>query len=41
MMMNMYLKYNNPAENSDKGWEEYSIPLGNGYMGANVFGGIE
>jgi len=37
----LYLKYNKPAENSDKGWEEYSIPLGNGYMGANVFGGVE
>jgi len=36
--MNLYMKYNSPAENSDNGWEEYSLPLGNGYMGANVFG---
>ena len=39
--MQLYLRYDKPAENSDKGWEEYSIPLGNGYMGANVFGGVE
>jgi len=39
--MQMYLKYNSPAENSDIGWEKYSLPLGNGYMGANVFGGID
>ena len=23
---------------SDKGWEQYSLPIGNGYFGANVFG---
>ena len=39
--MQLVLRYNKAAENSDKGWEEYSIPLGNGYMGANVFGGVE
>lgn len=38
--MELSLKYNKPAENSDTGWEEYSIPVGNGYMGANIFGGI-
>ncbi len=39
--MKLNLKYNKPAENSDKGWEEYSLPLGNGFFGANVFGGID
>lgn len=39
--MQMYLRYNSPAENSDDGWEKYSLPLGNGYMGANVFGGVD
>jgi len=30
--------YDEPAPDSDSGWENWSIPLGNGYMGANVFG---
>lgn len=32
------LKYYRPAEDSVKGWEKYSLPLGNGYFGANIFG---
>lgn len=32
------LWYDEPAPNSDTGWEQWSIPLGCGYMGANVFG---
>ena len=32
------LKYNSPAEDSVQGWEYYSLPLGNGYFGANIFG---
>ena len=32
------LKYYAPAEDSDEGWERYSLPIGNGYFGANVFG---
>lgn len=39
--MKLNLRYDKPAENSDRGWEEYSIPVGNGYMGVNIFGGIE
>lgn len=31
--------YNEPAPDSDAGWVNDSIPMGNGYMGANVFGG--
>ena len=38
--MKLNLKYNKPAENNAKGWEEYSLPLGNGFFGANIFGGI-
>ena len=32
------LLYMMPAEDSDKGWEERSLPIGCGYFGANVFG---
>ncbi|WP_083191570.1 glycoside hydrolase family 95 protein [Formosa haliotis] len=31
--------YNEPAPNNDTGWINGSIPMGNGYMGINVFGG--
>jgi len=33
------LWYNEPAPNSNEGWVNRSIPMGNGYMGVNVFGG--
>ena len=33
------LWYNEPAPDSDAGWVNDSIPMGNGYMGVNVFGG--
>ena len=33
------LWYNEPAPDSDAGWVNRSIPMGNGYMGVNVFGG--
>ena len=29
------------SSGSDIGWEQYSLPIGNGYMGANVFGRTE
>jgi hypothetical protein len=32
------LWYDEPAPDSDQGWEMWSIPIGNGYMGVNVFG---
>ncbi|MBU2929887.1 glycoside hydrolase family 95 protein [Winogradskyella psychrotolerans] len=35
------LWYNEPAADSNKGWINSSIPMGNGYMGVNLFGGIE
>ncbi|QDS99448.1 glycoside hydrolase N-terminal domain-containing protein [Adhaeretor mobilis] len=33
------LWYDEPAPDSDAGWVKRSIPMGNGYMGINVFGG--
>ena len=34
------LWYEKPARTDYKGWEQQALPLGNGYMGAKVFGGI-
>ena len=33
------LWYDKPAPDTDFGWVNDSIPMGNGYMGVNVFGG--
>lgn len=33
------LWYQDPAPDNNAGWVNRSIPMGNGYMGANVFGG--
>lgn len=33
------LWYNEPAPDNDDGWADRSIPMGNGYMGVNLFGG--
>ena len=30
-----------PATDSIKGWERESYPIGNGWFGVNVFGGVE
>lgn len=35
------LKYHSPAEDSLHGWERYSLPIGNGYFGVNIFGGTD
>ncbi len=35
------LWYDEPAPDSDEGWANRSMPMGNGYMGINVFGGTE
>ena len=37
----LILQYDKPAPDSDLGWVNDSLPLGNGYMGVNVFGGID
>ncbi len=39
--MEYKLRYNRPAPDSDDGWEKYSMPIGNSYMGGNVFGGVD
>ena len=39
--MDLILKYNTPAPDSPEGWEKYSMPIGNSYLGGNVFGGVE
>lgn len=35
------LTYNQPAERTLDGWEKNSLPIGNGYAGASVFGGAD
>ena len=38
MIKNCVLKYYTPADDSLDGWERYSLPIGNGYFGASIFG---
>ena len=38
---NLRLWYNKPAQNNHYGWENESLPLGNGMMGCCIFGGVE
>ena len=33
--------FTEPAPDTGAGWEQYSLPLGNGYLGTSVFGGTE
>ena len=40
-MKKYVMKYREAAENSLTGWENSSLPIGNGYFGASVFGGIK
>ena len=37
----MQLRYKEPAPNTQDGWEKYSLPIGNGYAGASIFGGTD
>ena len=39
--MNYIMRYTRPAADSDYGWEHQSLPIGNGWLGANVFGIID
>ena len=41
MSKDLKLKYKTPAERTNEGWEKYSLPIGNGYGGASVFGGTD
>ena len=36
----LVLSYSKPAPLGPKGWENESLPLGNGFFGVNVFGGV-
>ena len=38
MKKQLIMRYFSPAESSNEGWEKYSLPVGNGYFGASVFG---
>lgn len=38
-MKDLKLRYKTSAERTIDGWEKYSLPIGNGYGGASVFGG--
>ena len=40
-MRELKLKYKKPAPDSDFGWENYSLPIGCGWFGVNVFGIVE
>ena len=35
------LQYDEPAPDSHDGWESWALPLGNGHMGAMIFGGTD
>jgi alpha-L-fucosidase 2 len=37
---NLTLWYTSPAPVSEAGWQEYSLPVGNGHLGATVFGQV-
>lgn len=37
-MKKLTMRYFAPAERTDEGWEKYSLPIGNGYFGASIFG---
>lgn len=41
MKKELIMRYFSPAERTDEGWEKYSLPIGNGYFGASVFGGYD
>ena len=41
MSKELKLRYKTPADRTNDGWERYSLPVGNGYGGANVFGGTD
>ena len=41
MNKKLIMRYFSPAERNNEGWEKYSIPIGNGYFGASVFGGYD
>lgn len=41
MKKQLIMRYFSPAERTNEGWEKYSLPIGNGYFGASIFGGAD
>lgn len=41
MSKNLVMRYFSPAQRDNEGWEKYSMPIGNGYFGASIFGGFD
>lgn len=41
MSKELKLRYKTPADRTNDGWEKYSLPIGNGYGGASIFGGTD
>lgn len=41
MNKKLFMRYFSPAEGTTEGWERYSLPIGNGYFGASIFGGYD
>ncbi len=41
MEKRLIMRYFSPAESTNEGWEKYSLPIGNGYFGASIFGGTD
>lgn len=41
MKKSLVMRYFLPAESTNEGWEKYSLPIGNGYFGASIFGGTD
>ena len=39
--MELLLRYLSPAPDDSEGWEHYSLPLGNSFLGANIFGIVQ
>jgi alpha-L-fucosidase 2 len=37
----LQLLYDHPAADNNDGWVSQSLPMGNGYMGVNLFGGVQ
>ncbi|MDR0333599.1 MAG: glycoside hydrolase family 95 protein [Dysgonamonadaceae bacterium] len=37
----LVLQYNAPAPDNNVGWHDWSLPIGNGYSGANIFGRVD
>ena len=35
------LRFDKPATDDNDGWQNYSLPIGNGFQGANIFGRID